>query len=75
MAAADGQAFDIAEPYGGDEFMFFLEGDVTLTSSDGSAITISAGEAVTIPKEWTGRWETDGYRKIWVIYSADGPGL
>jgi uncharacterized cupin superfamily protein len=37
--------------------------------------TINAGEAVTIPKEWMGRWETAGYRKIWVIYSDDGSGL
>ncbi len=69
------QVFDITEPYGVDEFMFFLEGGVTLTSVDGSVVTIGAGEAVTIPKEWTGRWETDGYRKIWVIYSEDGSGL
>ncbi|EED33025.1 conserved hypothetical protein [gamma proteobacterium NOR5-3] len=62
----------IEEPYGVDEFMYFLEGGVTLTSSDGSVTTISAGEAVTIPKEWTGIWETDGYKKIWVIYSDDG---
>ena len=69
------QAFDITEPYGVDEFMFFLEGSVTFTSADGSAVTVSEGEAVTIPKEWTGRWQTVGYRKIWVIYSADGSGL
>jgi uncharacterized cupin superfamily protein len=67
--------YDITEPYGVDEFMYFLEGSVTLTSSDGSVQTIEAGEAVTIPKEWTGVWETDGYRKIWVIYSDDGSGL
>jgi uncharacterized cupin superfamily protein len=67
--------FDISEPYGVDEFMFFLEGSVTLTSSDGSVQVIGAGEAVTIPKEWTGTWETDGYSKIWVIYSEDGSGL
>jgi len=66
---------EIDEPYGVDEFMYFLEGSVTLTSSDGSAQVINAGEAVTIPKEWTGIWETDGYTKIWVIYSADGSGL
>ena len=65
----------ISEPYGVDEFMFFLEGSVTLTSSDGTVTKISAGEGVTIPKEWTGIWDTDGYRKIWVIYSADGSGL
>lgn len=67
--------FEISEPYGVDEFMFFLKGSVTLTSSDGSVMTVHAGEGVTIPKEWTGIWETDGYEKIWVIYSADGSGL
>ena len=67
--------FDIDEPYGVDEFMFFLEGSVTLTSDDGTVQTINAGEGVTIPKEWTGVWETEGYKKIWVIYSEDGSGL
>lgn len=66
---------EITEPYGVDEFMFFLEGSVTLTSSDGSVQVINAGEAVTIPKEWTGIWDTDGYVKIWVIYAEDGEGL
>ncbi len=60
---------DVTQPYGVDEFMYFLEGSVTLTSSDGTELVINAGEAVTIPKEWTGIFETDGYRKIWVIYS------
>ena len=63
---------EVTEPYGVDEFMYFLEGSVTLTSSDGSVQTIDAGEGVTISKEWTGIWETDGYTKIWVIYSATG---
>lgn len=67
--------FEINKPYGVDEFMFFLEGSVTLTSTDGTTQKINAGEAVTIPKEWTGVWDTDGYTKIWVIYSADGSGL
>lgn len=66
---------EINEPYGVDEFMYFLEGGVTLTSPDGTVQTIDAGEAVTIPKEWTGVWDTDGYTKIRVIYSADGSGL
>jgi uncharacterized cupin superfamily protein len=66
---------EINEPYGVDEFMYFIEGGVTLTSSDGSQQVISAGEAVTIPKEWTGIWDTEGYTKIWVIYSEDGSGL
>ena len=67
--------FEITEPYGVDEFMYFLEGSVTLTSSDGTVQVINAGEAVTIPKEWTGVWDTQGYTKIWVIYSEDGSGL
>ena len=67
--------FDINEPYGVDEFMVFIEGGVTLTSSDGTVTEISAGEGVTIPKEWTGIWDTAGYTKFWVIYSADGSGL
>ena len=75
MYKAGPQIFDINEPYGVDEFMFFLEGSVTLTSADGSVTTVIAGEGVTIPKEWIGRWETAGYRKIWVIYSEDGSGL
>lgn len=67
--------FEATEPYGVDEFMYFIEGGVTLTSADGTVQTINAGEAVTIPKEWTGIWDTDGYTKIWVIYSEDGSGL
>ncbi len=66
---------EIDEPYGVDEFMYFLEGGVTLTSSDGTVTEINAGDAVTIPKEWTGIWETDGYTKFWVIYSEDGSRL
>jgi len=67
--------FESTEAYGVDEFMYFLEGSVTLTSPDGTVQVINAGEAVTIPKEWTGIWDTDGYTKIWVIYSADGSAL
>jgi uncharacterized cupin superfamily protein len=67
--------FEATDPYGVDEFMYFIEGSVKLTSSDGTVQTINAGEAVTIPKEWTGIWDTEGYTKIWVIYSEDGSGL
>jgi uncharacterized cupin superfamily protein len=67
--------FELTDPYGVDEFMYFLEGGVKLTSADGTVQTINAGEAVTIPKEWTGIWDTEGYTKIWVIYSEDGSGL
>ncbi|NVJ96876.1 MAG: DUF861 domain-containing protein [Alphaproteobacteria bacterium] len=57
------------DPYGVDEFMYFLEGGVTLTSKDGTVTEIKAGDAVTIGKEWQGTWDTKGYTKIYVIYS------
>lgn len=64
---------EINEPYGVDEYMHFLEGGVTLTSSDGTVTEINAGDSVTIAKEWTGIWETKGYTKIYIIYSPDAP--
>lgn len=71
MYKAGKSRIEINEPYGLDEFMFFLEGSVTLTSSDGSVQVINAGEAVTVPREWTGIWETDGYMKIYVIFTPE----
>ena len=64
---------DITEPYGVNEYMHFLKGGVTLTSSDGTVTEIRAGDSVVIPAEWTGVWDTDGYTKIYVIYSPDAP--
>jgi len=61
------------ERYGVDEFMYFLKGGVTLTSKDGTVMEIKAGDAVTIPRDWAGVWDTKGYTKIYVIYSPDGP--
>jgi uncharacterized cupin superfamily protein len=63
--------YTISEPYGVDEFMYFLEGGVKLTSTDGHVLEIGAGEAVVIPREWTGVWDTEGYTKIYVIYSRE----
>ncbi|MDD9891381.1 MAG: cupin domain-containing protein [Gammaproteobacteria bacterium] len=72
MYRSEATRIDITDrPYGVDEFMYFLSGSVTLTSLDGSVMTIHAGEAVTLPKEWRGIFATDGYEKIWVIYSTD----
>ena len=82
MASSDGKfhsgmyrssktRFEISEPYGVDEFMYFLSGSVTLTSTDGSVMTVHAGEAITMPKEWTGIWDTDGFEKIWVTHSSE----
>lgn len=71
MYRSGANRFVIKEAYGVDEFMYFLNGGVKLTSANGEVMEINAGDAVTIPKEWTGIWETDGYTKIYVIYSAD----
>lgn len=64
---------EITAPYGVNEYMHFLEGGVTLTSSDGTVTEVRAGDSVVIPADWTGIWDTAGYTKIYVIYSADGP--
>jgi uncharacterized cupin superfamily protein len=60
------------ESYEVDEFMYFLEGGVTLTSADGSVLEVHAGEGVAIPKGWKGRWTTKGYHKYYVTYQS-GP--
>jgi uncharacterized cupin superfamily protein len=65
--------YTISEPYGVDEFMYFLEGGVTLTSEDGNVTEVRAGDAVLIPHDWKGVWDTDGYKKIYVIYSTAKP--
>ncbi|MGE7989953.1 cupin domain-containing protein [Pseudomonas sp. NPDC089554] len=53
-----------------DEFLHFISGGITLTSSDGTRMEVGAGESVTLPKGWTGTFETAGYSKIYVIYNA-----
>jgi uncharacterized cupin superfamily protein len=58
--------------YDVDEFMYFLKGKVTLTSADGTVQVIHRGEAVTIPRGWKGIFDSKGYTKFYVIYSAKG---
>lgn len=58
------------ESYSEDEFMFFLEGGVTLTSADGTVLKVKAGEGAFIPKGWKGRWTTQGYKKYYVVYDS-----
>jgi ethanolamine utilization protein EutQ len=59
------------DSYPVDEFMFFLKGGVTLTSADGTALQVRAGEAVYVPKGWKGMWNTKaGYTKFYVVYDA-----
>lgn len=71
MYRSEATHIDVIEPWGHDEFFYIIEGSIVLTSTDGSVLTVSAGEAASIPKEWTGQWDTDGYSKIWVIYYSD----
>ena len=43
---------EIKTPYGVNEYMHFLEGGVTLTSSDGTVTEVGAGDSVVIPEDW-----------------------
>jgi uncharacterized cupin superfamily protein len=53
------------------EFLYFLSGSVKLTSSDGSVMVVNTGEAVTLPRGWTGHFDTQGYTKLYVTYNPD----
>ncbi len=59
--------------YGVDEFMLFTKGSVTLTSIDGQVTVLGPGDAVTLPAEWRGTWDTKGYTKYYVIRSRGKP--
>jgi glucose dehydrogenase/uncharacterized cupin superfamily protein len=61
------------ESYPVDEFMYFLEGGVTLTSADGAVMQVGAGDAVFLPKGWKGLWDTTGYKKFYVVYTPAVP--
>lgn len=60
--------YTINDPYPHDELMQFIEGGVTLTPTEGDAMTVMAGDTVMLPKGWTGVWDSEGYRKLYVIY-------
>jgi uncharacterized cupin superfamily protein len=56
--------------YPEDEFMYFIEGAVKLTSADGTVLEVKAGEGAAIPKGWKGHWSTQGYKKYYVTYES-----
>ena len=57
-----------AGPYEVDEFMFLLEGSVTMVMPDGTEVTVDAGQAFVIPKGLQCQWKQPGYvRKIFMI--------
>ena len=58
------------ESYPADEFCYIFSGEATLTSADGTTIKLKAGDAITIPKGWKGRWDTSGYTKYHVSYKS-----
>ncbi len=61
------------EPYSVDEFMYVLEGSVTMELEDGSSTTVCAGESFIIPKGLICRWvQTEYMRKYFVIFSSPG---
>ena len=61
------------EPYAVHEFMFVLEGSVTMVLEDGAEITVNAGEPFVIPKGLPCQWKQLGYiRKYFVIFEDPG---
>lgn len=67
QAGASDMKFDA---YPVDEFCYFISGSVRLTSADGTVLDVKAGDAVTLPKGWKGRWQTSGYSKYYVVYDS-----
>lgn len=54
-----------------DEFMYLLEGSVTMELEDGTSTTVSAGESFIIPKGLVCKWIQTGYvKKYFVIYTG-----
>jgi len=58
------------DSYPDDEFMYFIEGSVRLTSADGTVLQINAGDGAAIPRGWKGHWSTPGYKKYYVTYAS-----
>ncbi len=59
------------DSYRVDEFCYIVSGEATLTAADGTVTKLKAGDAITIPKGWKGKWVTSGYTKFFVSYNAD----
>jgi len=68
MYQAGSEHEEYKDGYETNEYIYLIKGSIKLTSTDGTVIVVGPGEAATIPKGWKGRWDTDGYTKLWVIY-------
>ena len=52
-----------------DEFMYFLEGQVEITNEDGSSKVYGPGDAIVMPKGFSGTWrQLSAIKKIHVSY-------
>jgi hypothetical protein len=55
-----------------DEFVYVLSGKLILTEPDGTAHEYLPGDALVLPKGYTGTWEMQGnYREIAVVMHKD----
>ncbi len=59
-------SYTFTEPFGKNEFMHFVAGSVTLTSSDGTVTQVNTGDSIMLPASWMGTWDTEGYTKIYM---------
>jgi len=59
---------DISDPFPYDEYVFVLQGEVTLTSLDGDNHTHREGGSFLVPKGWRGTWDMPvKYREMIVV--------
>ena len=64
---------DYPGPYEVDEYMLLLEGSVVMALSDGTDVTIRAGEAFVLPQGLECQWKMpERVRKIFMIATNDG---
>jgi uncharacterized cupin superfamily protein len=56
-------------PFGRNELMHILEGEVTLTDEKGTKTTYTAGDTFLVPKGITYQWDSTGLvKKIFCIF-------
>ncbi len=77
LYAAKPALLKINVPFPYDEFVWVLDGELTLTDVDGRTETYVAGDTLLVPKGFKGMWEMRGdYRELVVIetnaYESEG---
>ena len=61
-------------PYSVDEYMLFLEGELTMLLPNGDGIEIKAGDAFIIPKGFECQWQQNSsVRKFFMILDGNAP--